>query len=732
MTTIQQKFMALQRPFPPVKFRNGGSGFTTHCPGHDDHSASLDWELKDGKIVGICRSHGCDIGEVLAKKGLNWDAILEDRIPAKKAKVKSQNWGPITATWLYQNAEGNQFGKVERYDPTDGKKQFIPSYWTEKGWVRAKKGPHPWPLYRADKLAHLAPGSLVCLAEGEKCVDRLVDLGFEATTHEGGSQNWDANKAGALAYLHVVVFEDNDEPGAKLVAQQVESLLPVAASVRVVRFAGTAKGYDVADYINEGHTAEDIRRLIDAAPVIVPPKPENGAELLDDVSQFLGRFVAYPNQRSQIAHTLWIAHTHLMDMWDSTPRIAFLSPEPGSGKTRALEVSELLVPRPVEAVNMSAAALFRKVADDAGLPTILLDECDTVFGTKRAAETNEDVRGLLNAGHRRGAKSYRCVTRGREIEVVEYEAFSAVALAGLGDLPDTILARSIIVKMRRRAPNERVEPFRRRMQQKRGHELRDRLDKWAQSIANTVADPWPEMPAGIEDRDADIWEALIAIADAAGEHWPATAREAAVSLVTESKETTPSLGIKLLTDLRTIFGESDALFTDAILLKLHAIEESPWAEILQGKPLNTRGLAKRLTQYGIKSKTVRVGPNTAKGYTRADLYDAWLRYLPSPEKSDTTVTNVTTDENPSNHAGFDVTDSEGDNVTETSQPPEYVTSRRSFWDDVTDVTDVTDSMGNGEKRCSECGRPLEPGQSTLCLSCVDALYERAHQEDVPA
>ncbi len=729
MTTIQQKFMALQGPFPPVRFRNGGSGYTTHCTNHPDTNASLDIDMKDNKILFKCRSHDCRTEDILKAKGLGWDAILEDREPAKKAKAKAQDWGPATATWYYRDAEGNDFGKVERYDPPDMRKQFIPSHRTEKGWVR-NKGSQPWPLYRAMRLPARTRQS-GALAEGEKCVDRLVELGFEATTHEGGSQNWQSGKADALTFFDVVIFEDNDDSGAKLVADQVESLLPIAASVRVVRFQGKPKGYDVADYIADGHGSDDIQRLLEAAAVVVPPTPENGAELLDDVSHVLGRFVAYPNRRSLVAHTLWITHTHLMDVWDSTPRIAFLSPEPGSGKTRALEVSELLVPRPVEAVNMSAAALFRKVADAAGLPTILLDECDTVFGTKRAAETNEDVRGLLNAGHRRGAKSYRCVTRGREIEVVEYEAFSAVALAGLGDLPDTILARSIIVKMRRRAPNERVEPFRRRMQQKRGYELRDRLDKWARSIAKTVADPWPELPAGIEDRDADIWEALIAIADAAGGHWPQTARDAAVSLVTESKETTPSLGIKLLTDLRTIFGESDALFTDAILLKLHAIEESPWAEILQGKPLNTRGLAKRLTQYGIKSKTVRVGPNTAKGYTRADLYDAWLRYLPSPEKSDTTVTNVTTDENPSNHAGFDVTDSEGENVTETSQPSEKVTNRRSYWDDVTDVTDVTDAMGNGDRRCPECGGPMEASQRMLCKSCVEAAYIRAHEE-VPA
>ena len=85
-----------------------------------------------------------------------------------------------------------------------------------------------------------------------------------------------------------------------------------------------------------------MREWVDRLPEEIP----DGAKLLDDVHAFLGRFVAYPSEHAHVAHTLWIAHAHLMDVWDSTPRIAFLSPEPGSGKTRALEVTELLVPNP--------------------------------------------------------------------------------------------------------------------------------------------------------------------------------------------------------------------------------------------------------------------------------------------------------------------------------------------------------------------------------------------------
>ena len=193
----------------------------------------------------------------------------------------------------------------------------------------------------------------------------------------------------------------------------------------------------------------------------------DGDGLLAEVHDFLGRFVAYPSPECQVAHALWIAHTHLMEAWDSTPRIAFLSAEPGSGKSRALEVTALLVPRPIEAINATPAYLFRKVADAQGLPTILFDEIDTIFGPK--AKDNEEIRGVLNAGHRRGAMAGRCVVRGKTVETEELPAYCAVAVAGIGNLPDTILTRSVVVRMRRRAPNERVQQFRRRLEAAEGH-----------------------------------------------------------------------------------------------------------------------------------------------------------------------------------------------------------------------------------------------------------------------
>jgi len=240
-----------------------------------------------------------------------------------------------------------------------------------------------------------------------------------------------------------------------------------------------------------------------------------GERMLLAVYNFIGRFVSYPSEAARVGHALWIVHTHLMDRWESTPRIAFLSPEPGSGKSRALDISQLLVHEPVQTVNCSPAYLFRKVGSEGGV-TILYDEIDTVFGPK--AKDNEDIRGLLNAGHRRGAKVGRCVVRGNTIETEEIEAYSAVALAGLGWLPDTILTRSIVVKMRKRHAGARIEPFRPRVNRAEGERVRSMIQLWARTVPAEIE--WPELPPEIQDRDADVWEALITIADLVGGKWP--------------------------------------------------------------------------------------------------------------------------------------------------------------------------------------------------------------------
>ncbi|MCP3758742.1 DUF3631 domain-containing protein [Streptomyces sp. TBY4] len=376
--------------------------------------------------------------------------------------------------------------------------------------------------------------------------------------------------------------------------------------------------------------------------------PIDGAALLDEVEAFHRRFNIFPREAAYVAVTLWDAHAHLLDAFDATPRIAFLSPEPGSGKSRALDVIETLVPNSMAAVDASQSALFRSVAGVEGeRPTILFDEIDTIFGPKAAGD--ENLRKFLNAGHTRGRKMYRCVGEGTNQTVEGFPAYCAVALAGLGSLPDTVFTRSVIIRMRKKAPNEKCEPWRERIHKKQGNALRDRLAAWTESIREQVTGSWPTMPDGVSDRPADVWEPLLSVAEAAGGDWPSRTRAACLELVAAAKENdASSLGIRLLIDLRDhVFHGQERVPTAAILECLLRMDDAPWAD-MDGKPLTSRALSQMLGQYvtsankPIKPRGIRVGSATPKGYYAEDLADAWARYCPPHlQKSATAATAAT-------------------------------------------------------------------------------------------
>ena len=193
------------------------------------------------------------------------------------------------------------------------------------------------------------------------------------------------------------------------------------------------------------------------------------------------------------------------------------------------------------------------------------------------------------------------------------------------------MSRSIVVRMRRRAPYETVEPFRMRLHDRRGHALRDALAKWTMSIPD---DAWPELPPEIIDRNADIFEALFAVADQAGGDWPHRARVTAVTLVTDKSEDKRSMGIMLLEDLRTVFGDRDHLHTEDILSELLNSMKAPGMTSAVSRSMHA---AWRTVLENTRSSPRACGSarSTKKGYAREDLVDVWARYATDAEARDT-------------------------------------------------------------------------------------------------
>jgi Protein of unknown function (DUF3631) len=348
-----------------------------------------------------------------------------------------------------------------------------------------------------------------------------------------------------------------------------------------------------------------------------------GSDVLDRVTTFVQRFVSLSKGQAAVI-ALWSAHTHAAEASYTTPYLSITSAEKQCGKTRLLEVLSLLVAKPWLTGSVSKAALVRKL--DAERPTLLLDESDAAFGGDK--EYSEALRSVLNSGHSREGVASMCVTHGTNIEFKDFRVFCPKAIGGIGKLPDTVADRAIPIRMKRKAPGEPVERFRRRLLDVEANELREQVERWVTGTISRLKGAEPALPDQLSDRQQDGCEPLLAIADAAGGDWPLRGREALLEILTGEAAEDNSTGVRLLSDLRDIFDHQQVgKFATSDLLSALCDANPSWLEFSHGKPISAAGLGRLLKPFGIHHRKLRVGAITPWGYQRSSFDDAWARYL---------------------------------------------------------------------------------------------------------
>lgn len=357
-----------------------------------------------------------------------------------------------------------------------------------------------------------------------------------------------------------------------------------------------------------------------------PTPPVTGAEILDRMHAALRRYVILPSAEAIDAVVLWIAASHAQPAWAHAPRLVIRAPEKRCGKSRLLDIVEGACHNPLITVNASPAAVYRSIGSEHP-PTLLIDEADTIFGGDNA-KANEDLRGLLNAGHQRNRPAIRYDVNTKAIEMIP--TFAMAALAGIGAMPDTIEDRAVIVRMRRRAPGEKVSPFRHKRDAPGLRTLAADLSGWLRAHFPELEAAEPPMP--VEDRAADTWEPLVAVADLAGSDWPQRARKAVLTLTAEADDASHvTTRVRLLADIRTAFdtlGDPPAATTAELLQVLNDDPEGPWAGF-GPTGLTGKRLGDLLRDFGITSGTIRFPVGQAKGYLKDGFQDAWSRYCPT-------------------------------------------------------------------------------------------------------
>ena len=650
--------------------RRSGSGWTAKCPGHDDRHASLSInEGDDGRVLLKCHA-GCSVDVVLAALGLE----LRDLFPAPRSAShptapeparpsapgarsfderaietyqaalladprrlvgleRSRGWsGEVVErfgvgldgdriVFPYRDASGVLVG-LGWYQPDPALRHEGPKLWAAPGSRRELFPPpdkvHGDPLYlvegESDALAALSVGLAVVGVPGVGCC----------------RGEWRERFAGR----RVVVVFDCDGPGREAASRVAADLAGVVEEVRVVDLDPERRdGYDLSDFLADESVA-DLERLVSEEPAWAPAprhlvQGDSRDAVLSDVVAFLRQHLAV-DEPVYVLLSIWAAGTHAIDCFGTTAYLHVTSTEPSSGKTRVLELLELLVRAPMRGSNLSLAVLYRAI--DQRHPTLLLDEIDNLLGDRA---TRADLIGVLNDGYRRGGRVYR-MGGADNSTLLEFRPFCAKVFAGLKPLPtDALRSRCLRIEVKPRKQTEPGAGFIFEDEEPRGHRLRDRLADQFGDVAADVQGKRPPRLDGVSDR---IWECvrpLVILAELAGGEWPEKVGEAITSVVKGAAEGALSAGVRLLADCRQVFdqtGKSEIAKLE-LLDALVALEGAPYAE---WERFTTNRLTRTLKKYSIRGDTTvhdEFG-KSHRGWRRHDFQDAWERWLPPTRDED--------------------------------------------------------------------------------------------------
>jgi putative DNA primase/helicase len=379
------------------------------------------------------------------------------------------------------------------------------------------------------------------------------------------------------------------------------------------------------------------------------------AEILDDITNTILRFIVLDKHQAQTA-ALWVAACWFVNEIQCAPIALINAPERACGKTQLLTILGKLAPRTAQASGISPSVLFRMI--EAYQPTLFIDEIETIL------KDNEDLRGLINAGHTRdSAFVWRSVAKGDDFEPKHFSVWGMKAIAGINaiKLAETVTSRAIVFELRRKRPDEKVERLR---QAEAGlfETLARKLARFSEDYSSQIKEARPNLPNELGDRDQDNWEPLLQVASLAGSDWLNTATNAALKL-SDAMQAPMSTANELLADIQEIFHTKQVIkiSTTDLINTLCEDTEKSWATYNRGKQLSPRQLSTKLKDYGISSKTIRISAyETAKGYETDQFKDAFSRYLADPLIS---PSQSNSSQEANNDMGFNVTDKKTVTVT---------------------------------------------------------------------
>jgi len=412
------------------------------------------------------------------------------------------------------------------------------------------------------------------------------------------------------------------EKDVKTLKKEVMAIIPLDLLAREVEIKRIAKEYDVRKTIIDQYIKEFIKKEQDGgSPEVVteiePFEDEvDGAALLDSISVELLKYVILPGPAA-IAISAWTVLTYSSDAFRILPILGITSPVKRCGKTTLLEVLQGLTNKGLTASNISPAAVFRTIHKYH--PSLLIDEADTFL------KDNDELRGVLNSGHTK-TTAFVIRVEGEKLEPITFSTWGPKAISMIGSLPETLQDRSVVVKLRRKLPNESTAKL--DIDFKADCiDIRRKCQRWANDNLNKLTITRPNMPKINNDRMVDNWMPLFAIAQVAGGDWPDQIKKSMLKMMGGEDD---NIGVMLLEDIRDIFNNTGRIFSSDIVDALKDKLDRPWSDWNRGKGLTQNILGRLLNPFGVKSKNMRINEDLKKGYELDSFKDAFRRYIPYP------------------------------------------------------------------------------------------------------
>jgi hypothetical protein len=332
-------------------------------------------------------------------------------------------------------------------------------------------------------------------------------------------------------------------------------------------------------------------------------QPVDGGELLDSLAETFQRFVIFEFKKDSYALALWTVATYCTEKFDILPYLGVTSIAPECGKSTTLEILLYLCNRPVQSSNISGGVVYRVIED--WKPTLLIDEADTFLNSDK----NEELLGIFNAGHKR-AMAYvtRCV--GEDHKPRRFNCFGPKAYGMIGRPPDTLLSRSIMVRLVRKNKDDVVEDLLLSERPELAQEFTDlkrKIKRWVNDHQDFIA-TLKLSEIGLTNRIRNNWSSLLKIAATASTSWAEKATTAA-GATTQKRQSSDF--VLLLRDIRNIFHtrKTDRIPSLVLVRDLLAQPASGWRRgINKRDEIDEFWLGKMMSEFDWETKPASLKP----------------------------------------------------------------------------------------------------------------------------